>query len=139
MPHESSPTGFVAALQLGWKQQRHLSLQETRIFAAQMRRCFAWWEEDEKQEPEHSGRPICLLVEGTLAALVASENVGKAIAGSMRRSQMRHFEFVLNTSCETLFEITCDSTSAVPGVLNSGTRPTSSTYQQPNGWVATEL
>ena len=139
MAHERPPTEFVSALQLGWKQQRHPSLQETRIFAAQMRRCFAWWEEDEKQEPEHSGRPHCLLVEGALAALVASENVGKAIAGSMRRSQMRHFDFFVNTSCEILFEITCGSASAVPAIFNSGTRPTSSVYQQPNGWVAIEL
>ena len=93
MAHESPPTGFVAALQLGWKQQRHPSLQETRIFAAQMRRCFAWRQEDETWEHanQSEGGSWSLVMQGTLAALVASENVGKAIAGSMRRSQMRHF------------------------------------------------
>ena len=121
MAHESPPTGFVAALQLGWKQQRHLSLQEMNKPAAQMRRCFAWRQEDETWEHanQSEGGSWSLVMQGTLAALVASENVGcKAIVGSMRRSQMRHFEFVVNTSCETLFEITCGSTSAVPGVLN---------------------
>ncbi len=94
MAHESPPTEFVSALQLGWKQQRHISLQETGISAAQPRRCFAWWEEDEKQEHAHSGRPHCLAVEGTPAALDASENTDNAMTVSMRRRQIQHFEIV---------------------------------------------
>ncbi len=65
-------------------------------------------------------RPNCLVVEGALAALVASENVGKAISGSMRRSQMRHFEIVVNSSCETLIENTCYWASAVLAIFSTG-------------------
>jgi hypothetical protein len=112
--HESPPTEFVSALQLGWKQQRHPLLHSMNIPAAQMRRCFAWWEEDETSEhaSQSEGESWSLVMKGTLAALVASENVGSAISGSMRRSQMRHFEILVNSRYETLIEITYDWASA---------------------------
>jgi hypothetical protein len=42
---------------------------------------------------------------------------------------MRHFEFVVNTSCEILFEITCGSTSAVLATLFISSRHESSGFQ----------